>query len=1297
MNDVTLVSGFATPVGAKVSGTVTGATASTVTDTSKSLTANAHIGRVFRIVSGKGAGQFRWIKSNTTNSWTIFGTWDTIPDSTSVYHVGLNLTDAYDASVANSWGVAFRQANSIPDGANLVPWRGQLYFTCGFKFGDGVNETTFGDLRSQTVFAGGRVRDYAHCFIGQPASDMVSPSTMIALKTHGAVPDQAGSAHRSISVDTNGKLYLYATALELSNDSNVAVARPSLINFGYLELNDCIIGSSYYISAGSSGTALGNNANGTMKIKNSILLQAKHTIDFANGTSMSIIYDGFTLVEGSTGGAIQVFGRSGATTLDTLTLKGIKIKLPQGFYINFRTRSTATLSATIIFLDSDIPDLDAIGWEGATERGSKVGHEFTYNLTVNDENDAPLENARVYIEDLDGNEIYNALTPSTGKITPTQLRYGIASWSAGDIASWDMSTPHVLKIGKLGKIFENVPLTASSTLFDIKPLKTNPYVSETDAEIIAHTGIAFSVVSGALVINLSTEKTAKQIYNRYEWWRAQEENIHYPEFIKAVSEGLFHLGTTRIVSDVGGKLIMDEENGMFKQGQIADGTKGISTNGGKIKIGTETSKSRILDFEATGTTTGFISSENWAQLYIDATGELEWLGGELQSHGAIAFYGKVRANGENCSFYNNGKKYSAGFLPQVRLRGADVQITSLATSGFVLVPIVIPTVPFSGVRGEETDELWAPSSSSPSNEWIIVTSAIADSVILGYPFWSSKWMSLDDSLHGLDYTIGGHFVTPHAGNKGLNRSRQRVKFNIPTGAVAYMRSTDHGSRLAANQIGTNPDLRPIEDYKMVSVDSVATGNIVLGYTYMNVAGAVVDPYEDNHLDSHGKYNDTTDRWDQLVLQMGKKPFYDMKVVRTKELGEEAIFDPSFDLDLGATETNHATIMAYTGFSGEGENTMTSGSTTTSKGYDRRKALELSNPDWVFDNDMKSYCSSASGLQYDFDSSFEWTITGTLSGKKITGVNLILETGWAITCPIDGVTITLPSTDYDLRGLDISGTLTLVNTSGTDVYVKVGRDVTVDTDGDTTIHVSREIDTFITAPNITNARYVAHNETTNQEVGYGTVSGSGISQAITIDDDHHNIGDTIKLSVTYRNGATAKKTKILRGLLTADGVSFIESLEDNTVYNAIGIDGSTVTGITADGIDIEVDIDEPLNKKHVHALYAWWVYNEDTYNGLRIFAGGLVPDDMFNFRKDTDVVDWTIDNRRVADLVIYGARLYSSDNSSLKKTGTNPITLDPDKAYTASDIAVEVSAIKEKTDRIKDESQVATEDDVVANS
>lgn len=80
-------------------GTATGTqTTTTLQDTSKSWTVNQFADHWVLISAGTGAAQRRKVVSNTSDTLTISGTWDTTPDGTSDYKIYINSRITVDSS-----------------------------------------------------------------------------------------------------------------------------------------------------------------------------------------------------------------------------------------------------------------------------------------------------------------------------------------------------------------------------------------------------------------------------------------------------------------------------------------------------------------------------------------------------------------------------------------------------------------------------------------------------------------------------------------------------------------------------------------------------------------------------------------------------------------------------------------------------------------------------------------------------------------------------------------------------------------------------------------------------------------------------------------------------------------------------------------------------------------------------------------------------------------------------------------------------------------------------------------------
>jgi hypothetical protein len=102
------------------SGTATGGSTTTLADTSKSWTTNAHAGRAVTITGGTGVGQVGRISSNTGTVLTIATAWAIAPDATSTYRISDDLHIAFTDGSAKVLWVTDETSNQVVTSGNTV-------------------------------------------------------------------------------------------------------------------------------------------------------------------------------------------------------------------------------------------------------------------------------------------------------------------------------------------------------------------------------------------------------------------------------------------------------------------------------------------------------------------------------------------------------------------------------------------------------------------------------------------------------------------------------------------------------------------------------------------------------------------------------------------------------------------------------------------------------------------------------------------------------------------------------------------------------------------------------------------------------------------------------------------------------------------------------------------------------------------------------------------------------------------------------------------------------------------------
>lgn len=180
--------------------------------------------------------------------------------------------------------------------------------------------------------------------------------------------------------------------------------------------------------------------------------------------------------------------------------------------------------------------------------------------------------------------------------------------------------------------------------------------------------------------------------------------------------------------------------------------------------------------------------------------------------------------------------------------------------------------------------------------------------------------------------------------------------------------------------------------------------------------------------------------------------------------------------------------------------------------------------------------------------------------------------------------------------------------------------------------------------IVGSRIQLFNETTNTEL-YNNVYTEGNTFTYYYNNGEEiSIGDILRARLAYVNETTAKLRQELKAIVLPTGFSFFAEQEDDLVYNQIGINGASVTEFTADYPNIQVDINDPDQVTGVNRLYSWWVYNEYSQQGIRNYYGGIIAEDIANYKVVTDVLNLKLDNASNTGVIFQGDyRLYRDDD------------------------------------------------------
>lgn len=166
---------------------------------------------------------------------------------------------------------------------------------------------------------------------------------------------------------------------------------------------------------------------------------------------------------------------------------------------------------------------------------------------------------------------------------------------------------------------------------------------------------------------------------------------------------------------------------------------------------------------------------------------------------------------------------------------------------------------------------------------------------------------------------------------------------------------------------------------------------------------------------------------------------------------------------------------------------------------------------------------------------------------------------------------------------------------------------------------------------------------------------------------YSVDRTIRVRASYVNGTSAKSfVEMNLGNLDLTTQTITRNLEqiDDSIYNTIGIDGSSITEISISGNGIDIYVDDIDNELPGQRIYSWYCYYLFTEDGIRDSSNYIRAIDITNFRVS--------DNGVTPDLVIANIAytpLSIINISILPETSTISPTAILDQVNSNSDIMV----------------------------
>ena len=205
-----------------------------------------------------------------------------------------------------------------------------------------------------------------------------------------------------------------------------------------------------------------------------------------------------------------------------------------------------------------------------------------------------------------------------------------------------------------------------------------------------------------------------------------------------------------------------------------------------------------------------------------------------------------------------------------------------------------------------------------------------------------------------------------------------------------------------------------------------------------------------------------------------------------------------------------------------------------------------------------------------------------------------------------------------------------------------------------------------------SRLCVYNQNTATQVFNQVVTGTSYT-AQYAEGVGYSAGDVLELKVAKINMLEFSTSVVV----TPTGWNGLVSQETNAIYNAHGVDGSTVTGISWDSGNLEFDFNDSDNNINGADIGAWYYYFITTQVGIAEAFGALVWSQINKITNATNKVAITFDNVKTSPLQINKCWIDRDDGVSIISPTSNSIQINPPAVFDTSND--DVASIKAKTD------------------
>ena len=193
--------------------------------------------------------------------------------------------------------------------------------------------------------------------------------------------------------------------------------------------------------------------------------------------------------------------------------------------------------------------------------------------------------------------------------------------------------------------------------------------------------------------------------------------------------------------------------------------------------------------------------------------------------------------------------------------------------------------------------------------------------------------------------------------------------------------------------------------------------------------------------------------------------------------------------------------------------------------------------------------------------------------------------------------------------------------------------------------------------VAGSRLRIYNTTTSTEVYNAIVSGTSYT-ATYAEGTGYSENDVLEVRVAEISKLEFSSTVVA----SATGWSLLVTQETNATYASYGVDGSTVTGITWDGGNMEFDFNEADNNLQGGDIAAWYFYFITTATGISEGFGAISWPQINRISNRTATRAITFDNTKSDALKITGAWIDRDDGATVIASGSNSIQIDPPAVF-----------------------------------